>query len=109
MSIAVMSAVWKSAEARGAALLILLALADYANENGICWPSVETLSHKARVSERHAHRILTQLERGGVIRIGVREGPKGVNLYRVLAGDMASGGDDISAQGVTFDTPGGLT
>ena len=92
-----MADVWDNAEVEGASLLVLLALADYANENGICWPAVETLARKTRVSERHVHRILSALESRGYIIIGSREGPMSVNVYKIL-----SGGDTMS--GVTSAT-----
>jgi hypothetical protein len=103
-----MTAVWETAEVRGAALLILLALADYANDNGICWPSVETLARKARVSERQTHRLLRGLVKSGAVKIEVRAGPKGVNLYTLQLGDNLTPPGDISSQGVPSDTPGGL-
>lgn len=107
MSIKIMAEVWDNAEVEGASLLVLLALADYANDNGICWPAVGTLARKTRVSERHIRRLLGALERNGNIVIGFREGPMNVNLYKVLvAGDTLSGGD--WKQGVTSDTPRGL-
>ena len=106
MSIKIMSEVWDTADVDGAPLLVLLALADYANENGICWPAVATLARKTRVSERHVRRILGALERSGNIVIGYREGPMRVNVYKVLVGgDTVSG---VTPEQVTEDTPRGL-
>ena len=94
MSIEVMTAVWRNAEMRGAPLLVLLALADYANDQGVCWPSLMTLALKSRVSERQVRRILRSLERSGDIEVDVNGGPRGVNLYKVR-GDMVSSQGDI--------------
>ena len=84
MSIEVMSAVWKHAKVSGSALLVLLALADYANENGICWPGVAALAEKARVSERYVRELLGELERVGYIVREIGAGPYGVNTYKIL-------------------------
>ncbi len=61
MSIKVMTRIWEHAQHKGSALLLLLALADYANEEGICWPSIETLAAKIRMSERQTQRMLRDL------------------------------------------------
>lgn len=41
--------------------LVLLALADIADDTGRCWPSVATLSEKVHASERNVRRILKKL------------------------------------------------
>lgn len=64
-----MSAVWRDAtELAGAELLLLLALADHANSDGVCWPAVEKLAAMARVSTRQAQRYLARLEAAGYLR-----------------------------------------
>lgn len=78
-----MSAIWDASKLNGTALLLVLALADYANEDGVCWPSIPTLAKKARISERQTQRLLQELETGGHIAIDKNAGPKGVNLYTV--------------------------
>ena len=107
MSIDVMSWVWKHADVSGATLLILLALADYANHNGICWPGVAALAEKSRVSERYVRDLLGDLERDGFIVREFNTGPHGVNTYKVLMGVPFSQGAEW-AEGVRTDTPGGL-
>ena len=84
MSIKVMSVVWEAAPVRQGALLVLLAMADYCDERAVCWPSVPNLAKKAHVSERHARRILRQLERKGLIRRERMTGRYEPNIYRVL-------------------------
>lgn len=81
MSILVMSQVWKSAPFKGTNLLVLLALADAADDEGLCWPSVQTLSAKARASESAVHRSLRALEEAGWLDREHRSGSS--NLYRV--------------------------
>ena len=115
MSIRIMSAVWEHAPVDGGSLLVLLAMADFANENGICWPAIPTLAKKARLSERQVQRVLHDLEDAKLIMVDKGTGPHGVNTYKVLArGDKMSPpkpkqGVTSDAGGVTFATPGGDT
>lgn len=56
-------------EARLGARLVLLTLAEYAHDDGTkAFPSVETISRKARLSERGTQDALRKLEADGMIR-----------------------------------------
>lgn len=81
-----MTAVWDRSKQTGTALLILLALADFTNDDGYCWPSIDTLAHKARCSRRHVQRLLKDISHGEGKEVEIREnaGPNGVHLYRIL-------------------------
>lgn len=57
--------VWDESPYRGERLLIHLALADYANDEGICWPSQRTLAHKARCSENFVRLAVKQMVKEG--------------------------------------------
>lgn len=83
MSIAIMSAVWEHSKQASGNLLLLLALADYANAEGVCWPSVTTLAKRARVSERHVRRMLRELEEAGEVSVEPNAGQHGSNRYTV--------------------------
>lgn len=83
MSVEWMGQVWKHAELEGSSLLLLLAIADHANAEGYCWPSVPTLAKQARLSERQAQRVLVQLEKGGFIR-RENKGGRGNHAYYYL-------------------------
>jgi len=80
-----MTAVWDRSKQTGTALLILLALADFTNDDGYCWPSIDTLAHKARCSRRHVQRLLKDISHGEGKEVEIREnaGPNGVHLYRI--------------------------
>lgn len=84
MSIKVMSAVWESdIEDRGE-LLVMLALADFANDRGECWPSIRTIAAKARYnSDRSIQGILRGLEEQGYLTITAGGGRKNCNLYTI--------------------------
>lgn len=78
MSISVMAEVWKDAPVAGTELLMLLALADSANDDRECWPSLAHLQHKVRLSRVQTQRLLKSLERNGLIEIE-KNGGKGKN------------------------------
>lgn len=61
MSIELMNHVWKHADVTGSELLVLLVLADYSNEQGVCWPSLNTIGQKARKWLRKPPAQLTML------------------------------------------------
>jgi hypothetical protein len=88
MSIRVMSEVWRSAPCEGTALIVLLALADFADDGGECWPSMPVVAKKARLEVRQAYRIMAQLQRAGLVSIEHRGGGRGlVNRYRLNIGN----------------------
>lgn len=88
MSIKVMSSVWDHSTQTGTALLMLLAIADNANEYGEAWPSVDTLAAKCRMGRRNAQKLLIQLSESGELVIGrqvgqsTKYGP--TNLYTII-------------------------
>jgi DnaD/phage-associated family protein len=87
MSIDVMARVWNQSAAKESSLLVLLALADRADENGVCWPGVEWISQKARLKdERHVRRILRQLEDMGEIYVSLGAGRGRTSLYLICTG-----------------------
>lgn len=61
MSIKEMSRVWDDSKQNGNRLLLLLAMADYADDNGYCWPSIDTLAQKTRMSSRTVMRAIDDL------------------------------------------------
>lgn len=71
MSARVTNVVWLNAHARGGALLVLLALADLANDEGCCLPTVGKLAEMTRMSSRAVARHLRVLAMSGEV---VREG-----------------------------------
>ena len=64
--------------------LVLVALADWANERGECWPSMPRIAEKTGVDVRTARRVMKRLEDGGHITTDRRLG-KGI-LYTVHPG-----------------------
>ncbi len=92
MSIRVQSYVWEKSKAEGSALLLLLAIADHAHDDGGgAYPSVETLAHKCRQTERNTQLLLRKLEEMGEIITQRAAGPYGCNIYTIpLRGEKIS-------------------
>jgi hypothetical protein len=131
MSIRLMAQVWEDARVRSQAeLLVLLALADHARDDGLCWPSMCTIAKKARIEERSAQRIVRRLIEKGLIELvskgGCIAGHNTPNHYRVMVGESKQslgpayshpgmtvsrgvGGDRKSPRGDTEDTDGVTT
>lgn len=69
MSIAVMTKVWASYPGAGSELLAMLALADWADDNGRCWPSMAAIAGKTRLSRSQAQRIVHGLIDSGYVAV----------------------------------------
>ena len=83
MSIRLMSSIWEHSKHSGTDLLMLLALADHANDDGVCWPSLPRLAARCRVSKRQAINIIHRLEKAGDITIARGGGRHHCSHYTV--------------------------
>jgi hypothetical protein len=71
--------------AQGSDLLVLLALADFADEPGKAWPSNATRARKAGVNELTVRRTITKLhDEHKENEVSYNTGQRGVNEYHVL-------------------------
>lgn len=77
MSIRVMTDVWEHSNLKAERLLVMLALADWADENRTCFPKVKQIARKARVSEGGASEILSWLEMNGFVEVISKGGGRG--------------------------------
>jgi hypothetical protein len=102
-----MSQVWEDTRIGSQAeLLVLLALADHARDDGLCWPSMRSIAAKARIEERSAQRIIRRLIEKGFVKLvskgGCIDGQNTPNRYRVIGDDRRSPhGPTESHSGVT--------
>lgn len=85
-----MSQVWEDPTITSQSeLLVLLALADFANDSGEAWPSIERIATKSRHSDRGVQKIIDRLRKMGKIDVKKGGGPPGsplsTNRYRILA------------------------
>jgi hypothetical protein len=83
MSIRIMSAIWENGPESQGQLLVMLALSDYANDTGACWPSIASIARKARMTTRGTQKIIRQLEADGWLEIVTGNGRHGCNNYIV--------------------------
>jgi hypothetical protein len=83
MSIKVMSWVWENGPEQQSARFVLLALADFANDAGECWPSIDGIARKVCMSDRGVQKVLRQLEADGWIATEIGGGRRGANVYRI--------------------------
>lgn len=85
MSVQAMSWVIENSKTRGNAYIVLLMVANRADEDGSsAWPSVRWLAKRSRLSERTVQRSLKKLEKAGALAIEKNAGPKGTNSYHVI-------------------------
>lgn len=88
MSVRATNWAWSLEEVMGSEALVLLALADQANDEGFCWPSQEKLAPKARQSVSTLRRSLRSLEKMGLLTTITRSSTRGrrSNLYLLHIG-----------------------
>lgn len=117
---------WKLAEAinkiKGLTAVqrsILFALAGYANDQNMCWPSCSSIAKRSGVSKRYTILTLRELEKMKILSVKyVREDEKNnTNIYTILVeidknksilgDDLRSGGDDLRSGGVMISDQGG--
>ena len=65
MSIRIMSASWDLQDISTSQKIVLLSLADQANEDGLCWPSASRTSVRTCLSERATRKAISDLEKLG--------------------------------------------
>jgi hypothetical protein len=92
-----MSRVWESSRSRGSELLLLLAIADHANEDGYAYPGIASLARKARMSKRNTRYVLGKLVKAGELIISRGTARRGTNEYRVQIAKTADGGARIAS------------
>ncbi len=82
--------------------LVLVALGESADDQGVCWPSVPTLARRCSLSVRTVQRILHDIEASGRMRIEPRyraDGSRTSNRYVLLLDK----GDPVSERPVVSD------
>lgn len=72
-------------------LLVLVALAEYADPHGLCFPSMKTLAAKCRMSERGTRYIIRRLTQAGYLSVEIGSWKEGSSRYRLLKRNRMSG------------------
>ena len=78
-----MSLIWGAGPKGSTQRFVLIALADNANDDGECWPSVATVSRKTGLCERSVRQALRQLEVDGWLSTEINGGRGGANKYTI--------------------------
>lgn len=68
MSIKLMTAVWDREDLSSTQKLVLLSLADWANDEGLCWPSIDRVAKKSSLKKRAVQLAIRSLEEMQFIR-----------------------------------------
>lgn len=85
MSIEAYRAAWaNSNEINSGAFLVLLSLADHANDCGHCWPSIARIATMTKLSERQVKRHLQALADQNIITIDYGDGRGNTSKYTIL-------------------------
>src|SRR5262245_51417173 len=111
MSIKVSAKVWQRSQHKSGNLVVLLVLADHANDQGEAWPGIPRLAREARLTQRHTRRCLNQLVASGELEVLPNQAPSGLNLYKIrldkLNPDNLSGGtcasDAVTPMSISTD------
>lgn len=80
-----MAAVWELSRHGGSAMLLLLAIADYADDNGLAWPGQTALAKKTRVDRRNLARIIDAVTASGEL-LALNRPRQRSNMYVVTPG-----------------------
>jgi hypothetical protein len=95
MSIKRMSAVWEYSQHKGSALLLMLAIADMADDLGVAWPGYGYLARKIRMGRDSAIRLADVCHESGEL-WRVQRSQQRSNMYVVAIGLT---GDELKAAG----------
>jgi hypothetical protein len=105
MSIKIMSLVWET-DLSGSQKLVLLALADAANDEGYCWPSLNTIAKKVCLQKRYVVDIIKCLADKKYI-VKKRRGTTST-MYHVLP-ELVRRASLPSEAGITTASEAGIT
>jgi hypothetical protein len=88
MSVHYISAAFRSSRAKGLDRFVLVCLSNYADEQGCCYPSVQTVAKHCGVSDRKAQQSISKLIKIRELRKakqgGCYNGKNTPNTYRIL-------------------------
>lgn len=109
MSIALMTEVWNSVLPTATHKLVLLAFADFANDDGACWPSKARVAARSQLSPRQVQRIIADLQQLGVLARLEKESQHATPLYKVRGDKLTPlnpAGETNEHSGETFEDSG---
>lgn len=89
MSVKVIADVWQHSQAKGTARLVILALADHADHDGFCWPSLTRIATYCKVNRANVSRNLKKLIESGEVQRITPGNQNTTTKYRVQVGAEA--------------------
>jgi len=111
MSVKAMAWVWKQPDIRGTSKLVLLALADCANDDGGCWPGIKTIAKKCGISHVSVIKNIDKLSKFGLINSERRyneNGRRTSNYYTLILNKYSLCKESLRKDNVGL-SKGGLT
>ena len=105
MSVRWIGHVWETSPYEGRRLLLHLALADFANDEGTCFPSQKTLALKARTTEAWVSVSVKQMIRDGLLEILERGGGRGNRTIYKLHKGVTEKGETEKGETQSQQTP----
>ena len=100
-----MNAVWKLDSITSTQKLVLLALADNANDRGECFPSMSMLARKTSLSDRAVRGAVRELETTGIVRSETRAGTSTLYRLRVQPRNDVPPSNEVVPRNVVPPTP----
>ncbi|MHA5336190.1 helix-turn-helix domain-containing protein, partial [Pseudomonas aeruginosa] len=74
MSTIIMSACWPLQGMSPAQKAVLISLADQANDQGVCWPAVDSIAMRCCLSKRAVQQAIKWLRGAGIVSVEERQG-----------------------------------
>lgn len=99
-----MSSVWDQYQGGGSELLALLALADWSDDSGNCFPSIASIAKKTRLSRSQTQRVVHKLIDEGVVTVtaNMTGGAPGVTRrYKIIVSKLTGSAHATRSTGAT--------
>lgn len=85
-----MSLVWHDESLGATDKIVMLSLADHADDEGYCYPSIARLTRRTGLTARTVQNVTKRLQETGRLSIELNAGRSGSNLYRVTPSPAAN-------------------
>jgi len=96
LSIQAISWVLEESEAEGLDRLVMIVLANYANEDWLAWPSQRTIQREARIAKNTVRAAVGRLVESGELEIVERGDHRRSTRYRLTRTPARKGGSDLT-------------
>jgi len=92
MSNAALNAVFDHSKTRPAARLVMLALADRADDHGKAWPSIADIMRRTALSRSATHSAINEARKLGELEVALCAGPMLCNIYAITLSTRSDSG-----------------